>query len=100
VGGRLGTVTLAGDSFEAGGSIIHPRNLHARRFADLLGLAVKTGGDDWLGIWDGKSFVFQTARPPPAGSSWWRRKLQSRQLAAAAQAIWPIPAKDGQVCPG
>lgn len=77
VGGRLGTVTLAGDSFEAGGSIIHPRNLHARRFADLLGLAVKTGGDDWLGIWDGKSFVFQTARPPPVGSSWWRRKLHS-----------------------
>ena len=51
VGGRLGTVTLAGDSFEAGGSIIHPRNLHARRFADLLGLAAKVGGDDdWLGI--------------------------------------------------
>ncbi|XP_062227280.1 farnesylcysteine lyase [Phragmites australis] len=76
VGGRLGTVAIAGDHFEAGGSIIHPRNLHARRFADLLGLAVKTGGDDdWLGIWDGHRFVFHTLRPPPPGSSWWRRKL-------------------------
>ncbi|KAK3143256.1 hypothetical protein QOZ80_4AG0298150 [Eleusine coracana subsp. coracana] len=76
VGGRLGTVTVAGDHFEAGGSIIHPRNLHARRFADLLGLAVETGADDdWLGIWDGTRFVFQTLRPPPAGSSWLRRKL-------------------------
>ncbi|KAL6651686.1 hypothetical protein ACP70R_010611 [Stipagrostis hirtigluma subsp. patula] len=76
VGGRLATVAIAGDHFEAGGSIIHPRNLHARRFADLLGLAVKTGGDDdWLGIWDGHRFVFQTLRPPPPGASWWRRKL-------------------------
>ncbi|CAD6258921.1 unnamed protein product [Miscanthus lutarioriparius] len=78
VGGRLGTVTLAGDSFEARGSIIRPRNLHARHFADLLGLAAKVGGDDdCLGIWDGKSFIFQTLRPPPIGSSWWRRKLHS-----------------------
>lgn len=76
VGGRLATVTVAGDEFEAGGSIIHPRNLHVRRFADLLGLAAKTGGDDdWLGIWDGARFVFQTLRPAPPGSSWLRRKL-------------------------
>ncbi|XP_020182663.1 farnesylcysteine lyase [Aegilops tauschii subsp. strangulata] len=78
VGGRLATVTVAGEVFEAGGSIIHPRNLHVRRFADLLGLAAKTGGDndeDWLGIWDGARFVFKTLRPPPPGSSWLRRKL-------------------------
>uniref|UniRef100_A0A0D9WBM3 Prenylcysteine lyase domain-containing protein n=1 Tax=Leersia perrieri TaxID=77586 RepID=A0A0D9WBM3_9ORYZ len=78
VGGRLATVTLAGDQFEAGGSIIHPRNLHVRRFADLLGLAAKTGGDDdWLGIWDGRRFVFQTLRPLQPGTSWLRRKLHS-----------------------
>ncbi|KAF0895635.1 hypothetical protein E2562_013930 [Oryza meyeriana var. granulata] len=76
VGGRLATVTVAGEDFEAGGSIIHPRNLHVRRFADLLGLAVKTDGDDdWLGIWDGARFVFQTLRPLPPGTSWLRRKL-------------------------
>lgn len=76
VGGRLATVAVAGDRFEAGGSVIHPRNLHARRFADLLGLAAEAGGDDdWLGIWDGERFVFQTLRPLPPGSSWWRRKL-------------------------
>ncbi|XP_040378835.1 farnesylcysteine lyase isoform X1 [Oryza brachyantha] len=78
VGGRLATVTVAGDDFEAGGSIIHPRNLHVRRFADLLGLAAKTNGDDdWLGIWDGSRFVFQTLRPPPPGASWLRRKLHA-----------------------
>ncbi|KAG8044038.1 hypothetical protein GUJ93_ZPchr0458g22440 [Zizania palustris] len=78
VGGRLATVTIAGDQFEAGGSIIHPRNLHVRCFADLLGLAVKTGGDDdWLGIWDGERFVFQTLRPLPPGSSRLRRKLHA-----------------------
>ncbi|KAF8643287.1 hypothetical protein HU200_066922 [Digitaria exilis] len=78
VGGRLATVAVAGDRFEAGGSIIHPRNLHARRFADLLGLAVEAAGDDdWLGIWDGKSFLFQTLRPLPPGTSWWRRKLHA-----------------------
>jgi prenylcysteine oxidase/farnesylcysteine lyase len=80
VGGRLATVAVAGDTFEAGGSVIHPRNLHVRRFADLLGLAARDDGegdDDWLGIWDGGRFVFSTLRPPPPGSSWLRRKLHS-----------------------
>uniref|UniRef100_A0A0E0KXA5 Prenylcysteine lyase domain-containing protein n=1 Tax=Oryza punctata TaxID=4537 RepID=A0A0E0KXA5_ORYPU len=78
VGGRLATVTVAGDHFEAGGSIIHPQNLHVRRFADLLGLAAKADGDDdWLGIWDGRRFVFQTLRPLPPGTSWLRRKLHA-----------------------
>uniref|UniRef100_A0A0E0H0R5 Prenylcysteine lyase domain-containing protein n=1 Tax=Oryza nivara TaxID=4536 RepID=A0A0E0H0R5_ORYNI len=78
VGGRLATVTVSGDHFEAGGSIIHPRNLHVRRFADLLGLEAKTDGDDdWLGIWDGHRFVFQTLRPLPPGTSWLRRKLHT-----------------------
>uniref|UniRef100_A0ACD5Y489 Uncharacterized protein n=1 Tax=Avena sativa TaxID=4498 RepID=A0ACD5Y489_AVESA len=77
VGGRLATVTVSGDEFEAGGSIIHPRNLHVRRFAALLGLAARADGDDddWLGIWDGGRFVFKTLCPPPPGSSWLRRRL-------------------------
>jgi prenylcysteine oxidase/farnesylcysteine lyase len=53
VGGRLATVAIAGDRFEARGSIIHPRNLHARCFVDLPGLAIKDGGQDvWLGTWE------------------------------------------------
>ncbi|KAM0911355.1 hypothetical protein ACQ4PT_013514 [Festuca glaucescens] len=80
VGGRLATVAVGGDNFEAGGSVIHPRNLHVRRFADLLGLAARDDGegdDDWLGIWDGARFVFRTLRPPPPGSSWLRRRLHA-----------------------
>jgi prenylcysteine oxidase/farnesylcysteine lyase len=76
VGGRLATVTVGGNDFEAGGAIIHPKNLHVRRFAALLGLAARADGDDdWLGIWDGGRFVFRTLRPPPPGSSWLRRRL-------------------------
>ncbi|XP_051189071.1 farnesylcysteine lyase [Lolium perenne] len=76
VGGRLATVTIGGEDFEAGGAIIHPRNLHVRRFAALLGLSARDDGDDdWLGIWDGGRFVFSTLRPPPPGSSWLRRRL-------------------------
>ena len=37
VGGRLATLDFAGDTFESGGSIIHPRNLYMKKFVDILG---------------------------------------------------------------
>jgi monoamine oxidase len=37
VGGRLATLDFAGDTFESGGSIIHPRNLYMKRFVKILG---------------------------------------------------------------
>ncbi|RWW15803.1 hypothetical protein GW17_00020337 [Ensete ventricosum] len=88
VGGRMATVTIGGDTFEAGASIIHPKNLHAVRFARLLNLNTKTGDDSdsdpksnvsssssWFGIWDGSVFVFQTLPPPSRSSSAIYRKM-------------------------
>ncbi|KAJ0972076.1 hypothetical protein J5N97_020035 [Dioscorea zingiberensis] len=82
-GGRMATVTIGGDVFEAGASIIHPKNLHALRFASLLNLPHKSkpassdDSDSWVGIWDGDKFIFETLRPPPASSSSLYRKIHS-----------------------
>lgn len=37
VGGRLATLTVRGQEYEAGGSVIHPLNLHMKRFVKDLG---------------------------------------------------------------
>ncbi|CAL5324053.1 unnamed protein product [Camellia sinensis] len=63
VGGRMATVSLAGDTFEAGASILHPKNYHAVNFVKLLNLTVKQDDEDdssSFGIWDGHKFVFKT----------------------------------------
>lgn len=74
LGGRMAIVDLAGDSFEAGASILHPKNRHTFRFTELLGLERRTDDDDRdnLGIWDGTQFIFMTQKP---GSSYVSRKL-------------------------
>lgn len=64
VGGRMRTVTVSGDTFEAGGSILHPKNYHARDYVKRFNLTVRspTAIEDSsaVGIWDGKRFVFKT----------------------------------------
>ncbi|KAE9587349.1 hypothetical protein Lal_00004634 [Lupinus albus] len=62
VGGRMATVTIAGDTFEAGASILHPKNLHAVNYTKLLNLKVKPPSleSNSLGIWDGNKFIFKT----------------------------------------
>ncbi|CAN1145253.1 Farnesylcysteine lyase [Linum perenne] len=64
VGGRMATVTIGGDTFEAGASILHPKNLHASNFTELLNLNRKLPSSSEksmsLGIWDGGEFVFKT----------------------------------------
>ncbi|XP_022752252.1 LOW QUALITY PROTEIN: farnesylcysteine lyase-like [Durio zibethinus] len=66
VGGRMATIKVGGDTFEAGASILHPKNYHALNYTKLLGLKMKppsTSEDDdsmSFGIWDGKKFVFKT----------------------------------------
>jgi prenylcysteine oxidase/farnesylcysteine lyase len=62
VGGRMAVVELAGDTFEAGASILHPKNFHAVNFVNLLGLKPRSDPDDeGFGIWNGSKFVFKTA---------------------------------------
>uniref|UniRef100_A0A8C0QRN4 Uncharacterized protein n=1 Tax=Chelonoidis abingdonii TaxID=106734 RepID=A0A8C0QRN4_CHEAB len=38
VGGRLATINVEGKDYEAGGSIIHPLNLHMKHFVKELGM--------------------------------------------------------------
>lgn len=62
----MATVSVGGETFEAGASILHPKNYHALNYSKLLGLKIKpppSSEDDdsmSLGIWDGKKFVFKT----------------------------------------
>ena len=66
VGGRMATVNVTGHTFEAGASILHPKNYHAVNYTQLLGLKNKnppsssTSDSFSLGIWDGQRFVFKT----------------------------------------
>ncbi|XP_065874798.1 farnesylcysteine lyase [Euphorbia lathyris] len=64
VGGRMATVTVSGETFEAGASILHPKNYHTSNFTNLLNLKLKmpstSDSDLSLGIWDGNKFVFKT----------------------------------------
>lgn len=66
----MARVTIGGETFEAGGSILHPKNYHVRNYTKLLDLVIKwpnsskagDGEDDdgSFGIWDGKKFVFRS----------------------------------------
>ncbi|XP_027075243.1 farnesylcysteine lyase [Coffea arabica] len=64
VGGRMATVSVAGETFEAGASILHPKNYHALEFTRLLNLTVRKPSTSMscfsLGIWDGHKFIFKT----------------------------------------
>ncbi|GAV75620.1 Prenylcys_lyase domain-containing protein/NAD_binding_8 domain-containing protein [Cephalotus follicularis] len=66
VGGRMATVNVAKESFEAGASILHPKNYHALNFTKYLNLKLKNPSlskskDSLsLGIWNGKKFILKT----------------------------------------
>lgn len=61
VGGRIATVNVAGETFEAGASILHPKNLHAVNYTKLLNLKAREPSSGFsLAIWDGNKFVFKT----------------------------------------
>ncbi|KAH9717265.1 Farnesylcysteine lyase [Citrus sinensis] len=64
VGGRMATVTISGQTFEAGASILHPKNYHTVNFTKLLNLKPKdppsSEDSTAFGIWDGSEFVFKT----------------------------------------
>lgn len=58
----MATINIAGQTFEAGASILHPKNYHALNYTKLLNLKIKKPSSDSLslGIWNGKKFVFKT----------------------------------------
>lgn len=60
----MATVTIGGDAFEAGASILHPKNYHASNYTNLLNLTGKRPSSSEssisLGIWDGNGFVVKT----------------------------------------
>ncbi|CAK9183677.1 unnamed protein product, partial [Ilex paraguariensis] len=62
VGGRMATVSISGETFEAGASILHPKNYHALNYTKLLNLKVNepSSSSFSLGIWDGHKFLFKT----------------------------------------
>lgn len=63
VGGRMATVSVSGETFEAGASILHPKNYHALNFAKSFNLTIQTpslDSDSSFAIWDGHKFLFKT----------------------------------------
>ncbi|XP_034367621.1 prenylcysteine oxidase 1 isoform X1 [Arvicanthis niloticus] len=82
VGGRLATLKVQGHDYEAGGSVIHPLNLHMKRFVKELGLSSVPATGGLVGVYNGKSLVFEE-------SSWfiinmiklvWRYGFQSLRM--------------------
>ncbi|KAJ6653265.1 hypothetical protein lerEdw1_009429 [Lerista edwardsae] len=58
-GGRLATLNMHGQDYEVGGDIIHPKNLHMKRFAEELGLSTLKSGAGLLGVYSGEEVVFK-----------------------------------------
>lgn len=60
----MATVSIGGESFEAGASILHPKNLHTLNFTKYLNLKPNepssSDDDSSFGIWDGSKFIFKT----------------------------------------
>lgn len=59
VGGRLATVKVGNNEYEAGGAIIHPRNKYMVNFVKLLNLENRPPIGFKFGIWNGDEFVFE-----------------------------------------
>ncbi|XP_017882595.1 prenylcysteine oxidase-like [Ceratina calcarata] len=62
IGGRLATVEVDNNEFEAGGSIIHPQNKYMQEFVKLLGLEHRPSTDQIASIWNGDEIVFEESR--------------------------------------
>lgn len=59
IGGRLATVKIGDEEYEAGGAIIHPRNKYMKNFVKFLNLYPRPPVGSTFGIWNGKEFVFE-----------------------------------------
>lgn len=61
IGGRLATINVDGREYEAGGSIIHPRNRYMQQFTNMLGLEHESEGHESVGVWNGDEFVYRSS---------------------------------------
>ncbi|NWY22394.1 PCYOX oxidase, partial [Aphelocoma coerulescens] len=59
VGGRLNTLDVEGATYEAGGSVIHPLNLHMKHFVKELGEQGPPIPGSLAGVYNGEEFVFE-----------------------------------------
>ncbi|XP_012271016.1 prenylcysteine oxidase [Orussus abietinus] len=60
IGGRLATIAVGKNEYEAGGSIIHSRNRYMNDFLQLLGMERRPFMENQrFGIWNGDAFVFE-----------------------------------------
>ncbi|XP_046816104.1 prenylcysteine oxidase-like isoform X1 [Vespa crabro] len=59
IGGRLATIKIDDNEYEAGGSIIHQENKYMQEFVDLLGMEHRPTREETFAIWDGTDIVFQ-----------------------------------------
>lgn len=59
VGGRLATIKIDNNEYEAGGSVIHTNNKYMQDFVKLLGLEHRPSRDQQFAIWDGTEIIFK-----------------------------------------
>nr|CAD7586280.1 unnamed protein product [Timema genevievae] len=58
IGGRLAMIEVNNQKYEAGGSILHPRNKYMEDFVKLFGLKKRINDNFRYGMYDGEEFVF------------------------------------------
>ncbi|XP_076451086.1 prenylcysteine oxidase 1-like [Babylonia areolata] len=76
VGGRLAVINIDGQEYEAGGSIIHPRNQYMVNFTQSFGLSPKDQGEGGtLGLYNSQEGLYlQTSKwtPVTLAKMFWR----------------------------
>lgn len=58
IGGRIALEKLAGCNYEAGGTILHPRNKYMDGFRTAFEMEKRVGKDSAFGLYNGKEFVY------------------------------------------
>lgn len=83
VGGRITPVTISGNNYNAGGTIIHPSNLYMVNFTDLLGLGRNLKPEPGrLAIFDGEEVNFETSdySPITVAKLFWRYGMDAYNI--------------------
>ncbi|KAI4487388.1 hypothetical protein M0804_005537 [Polistes exclamans] len=59
IGGRLATIQIDDNEYEAGGSIIHSQNKYMQEFVHLLGMEHRPSREQRFAIWNGTDIIFE-----------------------------------------